>query len=244
MHRELFQASRVSYRTKTIGGNDRHDGENHGRSPLCAFDCDSGDQTEATESVHHQRFLGLDSRFFLEKFLKKLLGRNDVEDALKRLDKLTQEEAKMATAEVLKFTRGMDSNIKVLIDGAQTRLSSNTGPDGLCRQMAKRRNVCHFLTLPLFCLRLSHGHRKANATGPPQVVISAGFFNKSQHRAQSSLQGNCYLVFPRWYLQEVEVESFALVDTWQTYVYALPCCHPIHLKYVPLQRALARVYFG
>ena len=55
---------------------------------------------------------------FLEKFLKKLLGRNDVEDALKRLDKLTQEEAKMATAEVLKITRGMDSNMKVLIDGA------------------------------------------------------------------------------------------------------------------------------
>jgi hypothetical protein len=74
--------------------------------------------------------LSLDSRvlFFLEKFLKKLLGRNDVEDALKRLDKLTQEEAKMATAEVLKITRGMDSNmkvvdtnVKVLIDGEQTR---------------------------------------------------------------------------------------------------------------------------
>ena len=66
--------------------------------------------------------------------MKKLLGRNDVEDALKRLDKLTQEEAKMVTAEVLKITRGMDSNmklmdsnmkvidsnVKVLIDGAQT----------------------------------------------------------------------------------------------------------------------------
>jgi hypothetical protein len=58
---------------------------------------------------------------FLEKLLKKLLGRNDVEDALKRLDKLTQEEAKMATAEVLKITRGLDSNVKVLIDGAQIR---------------------------------------------------------------------------------------------------------------------------
>ena len=70
--------------------------------------------------------------FFLkEKFLKKLLGRNDVEDALKRLDKLTQEEAKMATAEVLKITRGVDSKLdtnmkvldtsmKVLIDGGET----------------------------------------------------------------------------------------------------------------------------
>ena len=85
-------------------------------------------QTRRSQSISHQRFLGLDSRFFLEKFLKKLLGRSDVEDALKRLDKLTQEEAKMATAEVFKITRGMDSNMKVmdtnlrvLIDGAQTR---------------------------------------------------------------------------------------------------------------------------
>ena len=60
--------------------------------------------------------------------MKKLLGRNDVEDALKRLDKLTQEEAKMATAEVLKITRGiddnmkvMDTNVKALVDGAQIR---------------------------------------------------------------------------------------------------------------------------
>jgi hypothetical protein len=46
---------------------------------------------------------------------------------LKRLDKLTQEEAKMVTAKVLKITRGVDSNVKamdtnlmVLIDGAET----------------------------------------------------------------------------------------------------------------------------
>ena len=34
--------------------------------------------------------------------MKKLIGRTDVEDALKRLDKLTREEARMATTEVLK----------------------------------------------------------------------------------------------------------------------------------------------
>ena len=56
-------------------------------------------------------------RFLLEKYLKKLLARNDVEDALKRLDKLTQEEARMATAEVLKITRIVDDNVKLLIDG-------------------------------------------------------------------------------------------------------------------------------
>ncbi|KAI9433096.1 hypothetical protein BJY52DRAFT_1218810 [Lactarius psammicola] len=41
-----------------------------------------------------------------KKYFKKLVGRNDVEDALRRLDKLTQEEARMAAAEALMITRG------------------------------------------------------------------------------------------------------------------------------------------
>ena len=32
------------------------------------------------------------------------MGRNDVEDALKRLDKLTQEEARMAAVQILRLT--------------------------------------------------------------------------------------------------------------------------------------------
>ena len=34
--------------------------------------------------------------------MKRLIGRRDLEDALKKLDKLTHEEARMATAQVLK----------------------------------------------------------------------------------------------------------------------------------------------
>ena len=37
-----------------------------------------------------------------EKHLKKLIGKRDIEDPLSRLDKLTQEEARMATMQVLK----------------------------------------------------------------------------------------------------------------------------------------------
>jgi len=95
-----------------------------------------------------------------EKFLNKLLGRNDVEDALKRMDKLTQEEAKMATAEVLKSTRNVDDNVKMLIDGIQSEFFGHTCcPDGLYRQMIRRqeqfcnkRNVRNFLLLPHFLL--------------------------------------------------------------------------------------------
>src|ERR1019366_8667775 len=46
-----------------------------------------------------------------EKYLRKLVGRTEIEDALKRLDKLTQEEARMATAQVLKVTHAVDDRV-------------------------------------------------------------------------------------------------------------------------------------
>ncbi|KAH8999582.1 hypothetical protein EDB86DRAFT_3242618 [Lactarius hatsudake] len=46
-----------------------------------------------------------------KKYLKKLVGRNDVEDALQRLDRLTQEEARMAAVEALTITRGIDDKV-------------------------------------------------------------------------------------------------------------------------------------
>ena len=47
-----------------------------------------------------------------EKFFKKLVGRKDVEDALQRLDQLTQEEARMAAAEALTITSDIGDDVK------------------------------------------------------------------------------------------------------------------------------------
>ncbi|KAI9446074.1 hypothetical protein H4582DRAFT_526080 [Lactarius indigo] len=47
-----------------------------------------------------------------KKFFNKLAGRRDIEDALERLDRLTQEEARMATAEVLRLTHSVDDKVK------------------------------------------------------------------------------------------------------------------------------------
>jgi archaellum component FlaC len=41
----------------------------------------------------------------------KLMGNTDIEDCLLRLDKLTQEEARMASAELLKMTRDVDRKV-------------------------------------------------------------------------------------------------------------------------------------
>ena len=48
---------------------------------------------------------------YSEKYGKRLIGRSDLEDALKRLDKLTHEEVGMATAEVLKMTHAIDEGV-------------------------------------------------------------------------------------------------------------------------------------
>jgi hypothetical protein len=52
-----------------------------------------------------------------EKYLKKLIGntdnRTDIEDALKRLDRLTEEEVQMAAAQVLRATHTTDDTGRV-----------------------------------------------------------------------------------------------------------------------------------
>jgi hypothetical protein len=52
--------------------------------------------------------------FRLEAFVKNLVGRNDIGDALRRLDKLTQEEAWMAITENLKVSHDVKDNIDEL----------------------------------------------------------------------------------------------------------------------------------
>jgi hypothetical protein len=47
-----------------------------------------------------------------EKYGKRLIGRTDMEDALKRLDRLTHEEARMAVAENLRATHAVDERVK------------------------------------------------------------------------------------------------------------------------------------
>jgi methyl-accepting chemotaxis protein len=50
----------------------------------------------------------------IEKFLRKLAGMADLESALKKLDRLTQEEARMALAEVLRITHSVHDEVKAV----------------------------------------------------------------------------------------------------------------------------------
>ena len=55
-----------------------------------------------------------------EKYVKKLIGRTEMEDGLKRLDRLTLEEARMVAAENLKATRTVDKRVQVVGDMTET----------------------------------------------------------------------------------------------------------------------------
>ena len=49
-----------------------------------------------------------------EKLFRKLAGIADLEDALKNLDRLTLEEARMANVEVLRITQSVSNGVKVV----------------------------------------------------------------------------------------------------------------------------------
>jgi hypothetical protein len=69
-------------------------------------------QGRASESIPDDTFPVADRN--LEKYLKRLIGRTDLVDALNRLDRLTQEEAWMATAQVLKVAHRVEDGVNTV----------------------------------------------------------------------------------------------------------------------------------
>ena len=53
------------------------------------------------------------------KLVKKLLGENEVEAVLQRLDRLTGDEARTTAAQTLEVVYGLVQNIRVVMDGEQ-----------------------------------------------------------------------------------------------------------------------------
>jgi archaellum component FlaC len=68
---------------------------------------------------------------FSEKYVKKLFGNTtDIEDALKRLDRLTQEEARMAAAQLLKVANTIDNRVGGIADDVLVVDNRVVGMDG------------------------------------------------------------------------------------------------------------------
>jgi hypothetical protein len=103
-----------------------------------------------------------------EKYLKRLIGKTEIEDALKMLDKLTNEEARMVTAQVLNATHTVDDRV-VRVDDRVARVDKRVaGVQG------------RSFPLTLVC-NLKHPHREPITSGPSQVALSAGSVYQPQH---------------------------------------------------------------
>ena len=57
------------------------------------------------------------SELFTEQFAKKLLGDSEIENILRRLDRLTQDEARMMEAHILEVVHCLMNNMKAVMDG-------------------------------------------------------------------------------------------------------------------------------
>ena len=54
------------------------------------------------------------------KLVKKILGENEVESVLQRLDRLTLDEARTTATQTLEIVHGLVRNIRVVTDGKAT----------------------------------------------------------------------------------------------------------------------------
>ena len=80
----------------------------------------------ATEQIQQGRFgeyaitytLSL-AQYSTEKFAKKLLKESEIEAVLRRLDRLTQDEARMTVVPLLGVVHGLVGSMKAVMEGAQ-----------------------------------------------------------------------------------------------------------------------------
>jgi len=56
------------------------------------------------------------AQYAAEKFTKKLLGECEIETVLRRLDRLTQDEARITVAQTLGVVHGLVESVKVVMD--------------------------------------------------------------------------------------------------------------------------------
>jgi hypothetical protein len=60
------------------------------------------------------------TQYTSEKFTKKLLGESEIEAVLQRLDRLTQEEARITVAQTLGVVHSLVGEVKSVLEGTQS----------------------------------------------------------------------------------------------------------------------------
>ena len=90
--------------------------KDHGRAALCARTRHQTSTAGQIEYVNTWVQVVMAQRG-KETFAKKLLGESEIEAVLQKLDRLTQEEARMMAAQTLEVVHCLVNNVKVVMDG-------------------------------------------------------------------------------------------------------------------------------
>ena len=153
-----------------------------------------------------------------EKYVKTLIGKTEMEDALKRLDKLTQEEARMAAAQNLKATHTVDERVKGVANAVVTIDNRVASVDDRVQQTANdvdhvKRSSSNFN--PDY--GLTHPFREPTTREHSQMAFPTGSLYEPQHRMWYSSQERSNLVLSRQHLSGLEIIRIASLDPRKTF---------------------------
>ena len=95
-------------------------------------------QNQASKFILSRAFLG--AHIGSEKFVKRIAGRTDLEDGLKKLDTLTNEELVMAMAQLLKITHNIDNKVTGVDDKVQVVSDNIKAVDDIAHAIAAGGN--------------------------------------------------------------------------------------------------------
>ncbi|KAH9166814.1 hypothetical protein EDB89DRAFT_1815089, partial [Lactarius sanguifluus] len=129
-----------------------------------------------------------------KRYLKKLIGRRDVEDALVRLDRLTQQEVQMAIVQVLKISHHVKDGVEAVGDKVDLAIKGtfNTSTTHKRRTISTRKGVRGSLA-PLLLLaetenvagsRIRKDHRAW--LSPPDPSINQNIACTTQHKGTAT----------------------------------------------------------
>ncbi|KAH9178001.1 hypothetical protein EDB89DRAFT_1819122, partial [Lactarius sanguifluus] len=125
------------------------------------------------------------------RYLKKLIGRKDVEDALQRLDTLTQEEARMAGVEALTITRGIDNKVDGIDERVQSvddKVDSITHSELYPRQLTPNlaSAICSPITKPRHLLGNELRKDLRNWIAPPDPSVNYNTASDAHHEGTAA----------------------------------------------------------
>jgi hypothetical protein len=155
-----------------------------------------------------------------EKILKKLMGKTDVEGALKRLDALTREENVLTATRILVVAHHIHDNVQGLRRGARHSFNFlNICTDvslSYKTEMGEQHRQLPVMRLFLFVM-LKHTHRESATNEASDMAQSSGSFHQSWHSLRYPSRRHSSVVHPKHQIRRVEEKRFVIVDSWQSY---------------------------